>query len=446
MVQVRYNSRKTIGFIGLVAYRILIDWIYFNIISPIYAYTGFTDNRSMGSLLVSWGLFIIFYCLIRRILYTEQEGISHVIVTTLYLLSFIPFTSSVYAGLTKTAFVVCNSLYWIVLIIASRFALHIPKKRLPKINFNHLEINDKVVAAIGVISLLVVIYISGRYAHFRLNFNLFTVYDLRLEAREFGMSTLATYLFAWTKAVNTLMLAFCLIKKKRLMTVVYFAIQMLSFGIDGSKSTFFLPFLVLIVVKLYDKITVSKLKVLFFYGAAGGALIAAAEYVFAHTAFLTTLFIRRVLFVPSILNVHYFDYFTTHEPDFFRGSFLRLFGAVSPYSADGGISRMIGRVYYGSAVMNCNNGLLSDAISNLGYAGIFVMPIIIVFFLNLFDRSTLGLDRRLVLVSGVFIALNLIGTSFTTVLITHGFLILILLTWVMKPEDLYKPVVATEVN
>ena len=96
--------------------------------------------------------------------------------------------------------------------------------------------------------------------------------------------------------------------------------------------------------------------------------------------------------------------------------------------------------------MNCNKGLLSDAISNLGYAGIFIMPVIIVFFLHLFDRSTAGLDKRLVLVSGVFIALNLISTSFMTVLVTHGFLLLIVLTWLMKPEDLYVPVKTAEAS
>lgn len=446
MKQFIFSKRGIIGFIGLVSFRILLDYIYFNIISPGYAYSGFTDNRSLESGLISWLLFVAFYFLIRRILYSEQEGISHVIISLLYILSFIPFTSSVYAGFTTPAFIIWNTVYWLILIVASKYIIRLPKKPLPNFRLDYITISDKFVTVVGVISLLVVLYVSGRYTHFRLNFNLFTVYDLRLEAREFGMSTLATYLFAWTKAVNTLMLAYCLIKKKHLMTIVYFAIQMLSFGIDGSKSKFFLPFLVLIVVKMYDKITVGKLKMLFIYGAAGGTLIAAAEYAFGNTIYLTTLFIRRILYVPSILNVHYFDFFTTHEPEFFRGSFLRLFGAVSPYAADGGISRMIGRVYYGSATMNCNNGLLSDAISNLGYAGVFIMPLIIVYFLHLFDRSTAGLDKRLVLVSGVYIALNLISTSFMTVLITHGFLLLIILTWMMKPEDLYVPMKTAEVS
>lgn len=427
-------------------YRILLDYIYFNIISPVFGYSGFKDNRTFESGLISWLLFIAFYFLAKKLLYTEREGISHVIITLLYILSFIPFTSSVYAGITTISFVIWNSIYWFILLIVSRHILNLPLTRLPNIKLDRMTISDRFVAIVGVISLFVVLYVSGRYAHFRLNFNLFTVYDLRLEAREFGMSTLVTYLFAWTKAVNTLMLAYCLIKKKHLMTILYFAIQMLSFGIDGSKSTFFLPFLVLIVVKMYNMITVKKLKMLFFYAGVGGVLISAAEYVFGHTIYLTTLFVRRLLFVPSLLNVQYFDYFTNHEPDFFRGSFLRLFGAASPYADTGGISRTIGKVYYGSSVMNCNNGLLSDAVSNLGYVGIFVMPIVIVFFLHLFDRSTAGLDKRLVLVSGVYIALNLMSAAFMTVLVTHGFLILILLTWVMKPEDLYIPLKTVEVS
>lgn len=442
----KINKRTLIGFVGIILYRVLLDWNYFNIISPNFSYSGFIDNRTTSGLFISWILLILFYFLARHLIYTEQEGMSHVIVTLLFLLSFIPFTTCIYAGLTTNVFILCYLIYWFVLITSSKHLMRSSKKTYTKLSLNHIEINDTFVALVGLISFLVVVYISGRYAHFRLNFNLFNVYDLRMEAREYNMPTIFSYLFAWTKATNTIMFAYCLIKKKRIMAFLYFAIQMLSFGIDGSKTTFFLPFLVLLAVMFYGRITVGNLKLMICYGCAIGVLLAIMEYNFINSFYLSTLFVRRVLFVPNLLNIQYFDFFSANSPDYFRGSFLRLFGAKSLYESYGGVSRMIGRIYYSSATMNCNNGLFSDAISNLGYFGLIIMPIVLVFFLNLFDRTSSGLDKRLVLASGVYITINLISTSLTTVLVTHGFLLIILLTWIMKPENLNASDVTLNVN
>ena len=197
-----------------------------------------------------------------------------------------------------------------------------------------------------------------------------------------------------------------------------------------------MPFLVIIAVVVYNIISSVALKLFVVYGLAGGSILALIEFLLLGSMNIATLFVRRLLFVPALLNEQYFDYFTKNQPDYFRGSFLRIIGAESPYASDGGIARMIGRVYYGSNVMNCNNGLFSDAFSNLGYIGVFVMPAIIVFFLYVFDCSTCGLDKRIVLASGLFVSLNIMSTSFTMVLLTHGFLVLILLTWMMNPENI----------
>lgn len=423
-----------IGGIGLVIYRILLDLVYFNIISPIYAYSGFIDNRTAYAGVVSWMLLASSFFLIKDLLFTNQEGVSHIIISLLYLLSFVPFTSCVYSGIAQGSFIVCNSIYWLILIVCAKYIVRKPQNPLSPIKVGYIIINDQFVMCIGLLSLFVVVFVSGRYTHFRLNFDLFSVYNLRLAAREYRLGTLLSYAFAWTKAINTVLFAYCLINRRYIYAILFFGIQMLSFGVDGSKSTFFLPFVVLFSFFFCKKMSMCGLKLFFLYGAIGGTLVALVEYYVKHTYILSTLFIRRVLFVPSLLNVNYYDFFTKHEPDYFRGSFLRHFGFNSPYSADAGISRMIGRIYYNSPTMNCNSGLISDAISNLGYAGVAFMPIFIVMFLYLLDRSAKGLDRRLLLVSAVYSSLAIIGTTFTTVLLTHGLLIIIFVVWMMQPK------------
>ena len=430
------DRRSVKVFACLVLYRIFLDIVYVNIINPVYFYAGFLDKRTTTGCFVSWIIFFIFYHLSRGIIYNKEYRISSIIVSILFLVSFIPFTSCIYMGVAPGIFILWNCIYWMVLLIFERYILSLDNRELPELKMNSVKVDDKFVIIVGLLSLTLVMYISGVYTHFRLNFDLFNVYGYRLEARDFNMPTILRYLFAWTKGINTLMLAYCIIKKKFLMSICYFAVQMLSFGIDGSKATFFLPFLVIIVVLVSDKLRNADIAKIIVYGLTllpGSAIV---EFIVSKTSYISTLFIRRMFFEPNLIHTYYYDFFSKNTPDFFRGSVLRILGFESPYIDQGGAAYAIGRAYYNSATMNCNNGLISDAISNLGILGIIIMPLLMVAFLRLFDRSTFGLDKRLTLTSGVYIAIMLLSTSLTTVLFTHGLLILIILTWLMNPDDI----------
>lgn len=436
-MKTNHSSLKSVVvfFAGIALYRFFLDTAYFNILVPIFSYSGYGDYSSNDSLLLSWLLLFSFYLIGWRIFFSKSENASCMILYILSLMAFVPFTTCVYAGILTTDLIIFFCLYWLVLLFSQSLLLKLPITRFSRLKMGYFTINDRVVKLIGILSLVLVFLISFVYTGLRLNFDLSDVYVLRLEARLFQMPLILTYLFSCTKAINPALMAYSLIKKRYFVAFLFFFTQMLSFGIDGMKATFFMPFVVLaIVFLLKEKYSTIKIMNLLLWGFTLVIVVSLAEFYLFNTYSLPSLFVRRFLFVPRHLDYCYFDFFQQNEPDFFRSSFLRHFGFVSPYAYQG-ITFIIGALYFNQPYMNCNNGFFSDAITNLGLYGIVVMPLILVIILRIFDKSVLHLDRRMTLAPIILAALGINSTFIFTELLTHGLFFLMLLFSFMEPES-----------
>ena len=125
----------------------------------------------------------------------------------------------------------------------------------------------------------------------------------------------------------------------------------------------------------------------------------------------------------------YYDFFSIHEKDIFRQSFLRHFGFVSPYDVP--IPKIIGANYMNNPETNVNNGLFSDAYYNLGFIGVFIFPIVIMFFIKTLDLGTRGVATRLLILPIIVSASILSGASFMSGLLTNGLLLLLFILFVL---------------
>ncbi len=427
----RYSA-KLYYFLIICVSRVFLDIGYFNVISKQYGYYGFHDYRSSTLIITSWIILLISFVVVRKILLSHEDRNSALIVSVLFYVSFVPFTTCVAAGIFSSEYIVSNCIYWLILVLAEKLSLSIPVKAFPRIKAGHYTFNDRISWAIGLFSLLLVVFISGRYTNFRLNFDLYSVYDLRIEARSYHFPTIVSYMFAWTKAITPVLFAYSVLKRKRGMAILFFAAQMLSFGVDGLKSTFFMPFLVLFIIYFCKQFNSQQIKLIIGISILLIVLIAAIEYYLLDSFVILELIIRRLMFVPNYLSHCYYDFFSINVPDYFRSSFLRYFGFASPYRMNSeGITYIIGFQYFGRTSMNANNGLIADAVTNFGKPGIFIMPIILIYVLRLFDRSTVGLDKRLSAATALYLSNTIINTFLMPVLITHGMLILMIILSMM---------------
>ena len=167
----------------------------------------------------------------------------------------------------------------------------------------------------------------------------------------------------------------------------------------------------------------------------GGVCIGAiVEYHFYNTYFLSSLFVRRLFYVPALLNYQYYDFFSMHEIDCFRQSFLRHLGIVSPYSDS--LPRVIGAEFYTDAY-NANNGLFSDAILNLGIIGIFIFPIILVILLKFIDSLSEGIENKFLMMPVLMISISIFAGSLMSSLLTNGILFVMLLFYIFPRTSLY---------
>ncbi len=156
------------------------------------------------------------------------------------------------------------------------------------------------------------------------------------------------------------------------------------------------------------------------------------------TTVLNGVFVRRLIFTPTHLHEWYYQFFWGREADFFRTN-LRHFGVNGPYTALGGVARAIGD-FYGSSTMHANNGLFSDAISNLGVPWLLLMPIPVMLVLLFFDSCTKGLEQGLVAIMAVQMTLGLISSPLVSLFLAGGFVFFPFLALLMAQEEAEKAI------
>jgi hypothetical protein len=135
---------------------------------------------------------------------------------------------------------------------------------------------------------------------------------------------------------------------------------------------------------------------------------------------LESLFIRRLFYIPALLNIYFFEYFNDLKL-LYSGSFLSL---LIDYPLERVPAREIGFVYFNSEDMSANNGYLSDGFANLGSVGI-VISIFVTSWVFKFFKAYHVSPKYYGLIFVTFYAFQ--GSGLSASLFTHGVLLLTLL-------------------
>lgn len=409
-------------------YRLVLDLAYWKIISTVYRYAGFYNNASALSLILSWILFFVFSAIGKTFYDNRNNKLSGEIFFIFFLISVVPFTSMTAFLAFGYAFVLANTVFWLLLFGFSR--LFDWEKRPARLSLDGIRIEgDFEIIALALLLFLTVLFISGRYTGFRFNLSLTNVYELRSEAKSFSMPTLLKYVFSWSRMLNSIIVAYFIRRKKWMFVGLGILIQLLSFGIDGSKTTLLL-LLATVAISLLPRFTFCTLNKWILTSFFALALAATMLGIFTSSIMPVSLFVRRMMFLPVQLESFYYDFFSTHVPDFYRQSFMRHFGLTSPYPS---IPYMIGDVYLHEQTSS-NNGMISDAMANLGYAGILIFPLLCSYVFGLLDRSARGLDHRICITVALYTAVVLTNSFLFTVLMTHGLILTMIVLALMRRD------------
>ncbi len=421
-------------------YRFLLDYDFFTFCAPQERKTVYSwgvVNETPASICMSWALLFISLPFVSALLKRSVCRFSDMVMLLLYFLSYVPMTVCVRGGTLSNDCLIWMlayafslvSVYWLfrdewrILPVSIFNILNSVKDRFYALNF---ATSERLVFLCAVLIMATVIYISYIYTGFRLNFSLANVYDLRFEARKYPLSFLTRFLFYWSHNLLPLFWGFFLLHKRFFFAFCVVVVSFLSFGIDGAKFPLFLSALVLLLVVFYQKYKIIDFRTASIVAVIGGVGLGILNQV------LNRFLVKRLIFTPIHFHEWYYQFFWGREADFFRTN-LRHFGVEGPYTALGGVARAIGD-FYGDFTLHANNGLFSDAISNLGIPWLIFMPIALVSVLRFFDFCTKRLEPSLVAIMSVQMALGLIGSPLVSLLLAGGLVWFPFLALLMSQE------------
>lgn len=404
-----------------IAYRLVLDLLYIASISPLYAYSGLTLDIEPLRYLASLLSMVIFAPFVAKLI---NDGTpSAILVTVLNFLYFIPFTSYCGCKGSDMSFFLIGLAYWALLLLLQ---CRIPVLALRPLNTKSVHPFAKLLT-IGAI--LLVLGISGKYTGFRLTLDFINVYDVRLEARSYSMPTLLSYALSAMTVVLAVLLMYWLKKKKYIVVAVLGVTYLFYFSIGAHKSVFLLLALVIAAFFFYRDWMLRWLPGALTV-AAGIALL---EEKLVGSFYIMTLFFRRMMYLPVKISEQRFVFFQENPLNLFRDGIMGKLSFESIYSST--IARVIGE-YRGNPEESANNGLLGDLFTNLPIGlGLILMPLILILCFRLLDLAAAKLERKYLLPFCILFANSFINGSWSTVLLSGGFLLACVLLYFFPKEE-----------
>lgn len=400
--------------------KVLLEYVYRNIIFPPFYYFGFENNFDLSRCIISWALYVIVPLF--NIAGSHNETLSKQAVAFLLNAIYMPCLI-LYEYMRNTPFVLLITLYYVVMILGVNCIYPISVRvRVGKYrNFENVAIS------IGYILGFVVLFVWSYYAHFRIQIDLFDVYTARLAARQFSTPRIIVYMRAMARGVIPLLVVYSLYKSKKIQATYFIVIQAVQFFIDGSKSVVFVLILGIFSYFFIEKChhIIDKIPEIM----TVGAIFAILEHIVLQTSYLANSIFRRAMFLPALLNYQYFDLAENNGFDYYRQSL----GFLGESHYNQSIALVVGSQYYRNENVNANNGLFSDAYVNLGALGCIIMPILIVIVFKLIEGAGERLPKSVWTVCVIQVFFSFTGSSFFTVLLTHGCLLMILILYCLAP-------------
>jgi hypothetical protein len=396
----------------------MLDVSFYIYISDVLASSGyglFYIQKPFNIMLyiLSFLLLIISTFLAKK-LYLSSRNSANVMLFLFYI-SFVPFTTMLGFSVFTTIFIILNISYWLFLIIFYNF--------MTKIKINNRKIiykeNRVFIYILLSISLLSVLYF-GIISEFRIDLNIFNAYDYRNEVRNIDRSGLSTYLLGLSRIVIPTGITYTIKKRKYFYMLVFLIFAMLNYSFDGSKTLYFISIIAVLVGFFYKpqfKFYIPAVLVIFL-------VVGYIEYVMFSSNFIYLLIVRRLFFVPNLINSAYADFMINESPNMFS-NLLRFIGIDNSYN----VANLIGLKYFGSPTMSANTGTVGDALWQFKYLGILILPLFLAVFLYFLDISTKNVPTELMLIPSIIFAYYLNNSSLTAASFSHGLVIFMIIMY-----------------
>lgn len=405
-------------------YFLALLLIYGYGIAPAYAYMGFVDEFSTTNLAISVA-YLFFSMSFLRPNGRPSGFFLTLAATTILVPSLVLYTGAGlphrFALLTVTA---------VGLISFTARIIRLKPITVPTVSKSNLYIFFTLLA-LGTIG---IIFAFGGARH--LNLNLSLVYDFREEAAS-NLPGFFGYLNSVTsKIIIPFAMVFAAQRRNWFAVSLLTLLSVLMFALTAHKSPLFYPLVIGFIYLIGERRHVHQI---FLAGLITMLAICAVDLWIQKSGFegiagwFTSLFARRALLVPSLLNWFYLDHFI-EAPKYLWADSKFSFGLVeSPHLLRP--PNLIGREYFGRVEMSANTGWIGSGYANAGTAGLILYSIAIGLLFSLLDAYSKRIGNRLVIALFVLPVFTLLTSSdLTTMLLTHGLALSIFILAFIRPD------------
>ncbi|MFC2095141.1 hypothetical protein ACFLSW_01725 [Candidatus Bipolaricaulota bacterium] len=300
----------------------------------------------------------------------------------------------------------------------------LPRVRVPRPSRELVDLG--MIAIIGVS-----IYVYGQLALTgglaRLNLDLLSVYAVRSEYTS-NYAPLFGYFVPWqANLFNMLLLCYALHKRSIMLIVLATTALLLLFGMTGFKSFLLAPLLAAGVYVVWGR---KNALFCIFSGVIALVAVSYATFWVTGNHLVSSMLIRRLLFVPASNHILYYDFFSNPSHSFvlLSNSILEPF---VQYPYDMSITRVISWAYWGRD-FGPNAGYLADAFAHFGLAGMLGFSIILGLFLRTLDSVAKSLPSNLVAAIVAVPCMALVNSALLTSLLTHGLIPALFVIWLLR--------------
>lgn len=450
-----YNKRdKLLIFIILILFRLTLDFMYLYIIQEEYinitilalgfergAFSFHYDAfRILFSFFVS---FILLFFLVKQVIRFDSPH--ELINTGLFGISFLPNMVMFAYSDIEWRFGLLQTLFWSWFLI---IGMYLTKKQSVSTDGGEARVGLTKIfskrAAVFLFWAVALFFVFGSVVltynyhggfHINLSFQGSDVYDSRFAARGAFNPILNYFRNNAMYVVVPLLANYFLIKRRFPLFFVSCIVLLLLFSVDSQKAVIMLAIVSFISAHVIrDKISKSITKGLLFVN-----LIVIVLYLCTDNLLFVDYLVKRIYFLPAIIGSCYYDFVTTNGNMVLFSSLLQDMGVISDYAyADISLPFLIGRYFFGSVSISANTGAFGGAYA-YGLISLFITPMAYGFLFSLLNKVTCNIESKYYMPFIVVTVFVIEGTTIPSVLLVYGYIVGLLLLYIMNNADVFKP-------
>lgn len=409
------RSQLWLFWICALGFRLSLELGYFVFVSPRYEYLGFTLALDTVVYVESWLLFLLLMTLMPWRLRRPSDFLISLLVFS-FIVPIIIFYGLSAANREHLYIMLLGSL--LVQLFRLRKPLSLRSVRGGRSYFLLL-----CVLCIALVTAWMLA--SGGLSRFNLDFR--EVYEYRESAAQSLNRGFMSYLNQWAvKVLGPGLLAWALWKRAYPLAAIMLVLHVVWFGITAHKSVLFSPCIVLFVwwyFRSRDGLFIIPL------GMALLSLVVLLNFFATGDALWSSMFIRRVFFVPALNAFAYYEFFNLNSHVYWSNSVMSSF---LEYSYSMSPADLIGA--YRGTDSHVNNSFLATGYMHAGIAGVVFYGIAVGCLLWLVD--SLRGPNTPVWLAIAFVAIPLrslfVSADLFTTLLTHGFIVSLLILYLFR--------------